>query len=150
MRISDWSSDVCSSDLIARELASYGLVPFILDKTDGFGTGTSSRSSEVIHAGIYYEPGSLKAVLCREGRDRLYDYCTRHSVPHRRVGKLIFASEHSQLREIERIWTLASANGVHDLRWLEPAQVREIEPALECAGALFSPSTGIIDSHSLM
>src|SRR3546814_2619068 len=135
---------------IARELASYGLVPFILDKTDGFGTGTSSRSSEVIHAGIYYEPGSLKAVLCREGRDRLYDYCTRHSVPHRRVGKLIFASEHSQLREIERIWTLASANGVHDLRWLEPAQVREIEPALECAGALFSPSTGIIDSHSLM
>src|SRR3546814_20652615 len=95
MRISDWSSDVCSSDLIARELASYGLVPFILDKTDGFGTGTSSRSSEVIHAGIYYEPGSLKAVLCREGRDRLYDYCTRHSVQHRRVGKLIFASEHS-------------------------------------------------------
>src|SRR3546814_4132363 len=101
MRISDWSSDVCSSDL-------------------------------------------------REGRDRLYDYCTRHSVPHRRVGKLIFASEHSQLREIERIWTLASANGVHDLRWLEPAHVREIEPALECAGALFSPSTVIIDSHSLM
>src|SRR3546814_7481176 len=98
---------------IARELAGKVLVPFMLDKTDGFGTGTRSGRREVIHAGIYYEPGSLKAVLCREGRDRLYDYCTRHSVPHRRVGKLIFASEHSQLREIERIWTLASANGVH-------------------------------------
>src|SRR3546814_2190611 len=133
---------------IARELAGKVLVPFMLDKTDGFGTGTRSGRREVIHAGIDLEPGSLKSGLCREGRDRLYDYCTRHSVPHRRVGKLIFASEHSQLREIERIWTLASANGVHDLRWLEPAQVREIEPALECAGALFSPSTGIIDSHS--
>src|SRR3546814_8470421 len=106
-----------------------------MDLFRSFWTKLTALEREQVPAAVklsmlaYIMSQALSKPSCAARGDRLYDYCTRHSVPHRRVGKLIFASEHSQLREIERIWTLASANGVHDLRWLEPAQVREIEPA---------------------
>jgi L-2-hydroxyglutarate oxidase LhgO len=104
----------------------------------------------VIHAGIYYPTGSLKARSCVAGKHLLYDYCASHGVPHRRCGKLIVATSEAQRATLEQIRAKAAANGVHDLRWLERADVREIEPEVACVAALLSPSTGIIDSHGLM
>jgi L-2-hydroxyglutarate oxidase LhgO len=114
------------------------------------GTETSSRNSEVIHAGIYYPPGSLKAETCVAGKLALYDYCAQHHVPYRRCGKLIVATSDEQLDTLRGIEQKAIRNGVDDLQWLTAAQARELEPALYCVGALLSPSTGIIDSHALM
>ena len=135
---------------IARELAMSGREVVILDSEDAIGTHTSSRNSEVIHAGIYYPKGSLKARACVEGRQRLYEYCASHGVPHRRCGKLIVATNENQLKELEAIRGKAHANGATDVDWIAKDEVARLEPELFCMGALHSPSTGIIDSHALM
>ena len=135
---------------IARELARAGSEVVILEQASHFGSGTSSRNSEVIHAGIYYEPGSLKARLCVQGRSLLYEYCRSRGVGHRNCGKLIVATDAGQRRALEKIERRALAAGVGDLRWLEGAEAVGLEPALNCVQALLSASTGIVDSHSLM
>lgn len=134
----------------ARALALAGRSVLVLEAGAGIGRETSSRSSEVIHAGIYYPPGSLKAVLCVAGRRLLYDYCTARGVGHRRIGKLIVACEQAEVRALEAYRARAIANGVDDLAWLTPGQVAGLEPAVRCVAALLSPSTGIVDSHALM
>ena len=128
----------------------HGREVVILEAEDAIGTHTSSRNSEVIHAGIYYPKGSLKAKSCVEGKELLYEYCVAHGVPHRRSGKLIVAADDSQLAELEGIQKKAHANGVTDVVWLSQAQALALEPDLACTAALYSPSTGIIDSHALM
>jgi L-2-hydroxyglutarate oxidase LhgO len=135
---------------VARALALAGREVVILEAEDAIGTHTSSRNSEVIHAGIYYPQGSLKARACVAGRERLYAYCAERGVPHRRCGKLIVAADGAQLNALEGIRRKAHANGVTDVTRVSPAEVRALEPELSCAAALFSPSTGIIDSHALM
>ncbi len=135
---------------VARQLALAGREVIVLEAADMIGTETSSRNSEVIHAGIYYPKGSLKATSCVAGKQKLYPYCLEHGVPHRRCGKLIVATTEAQKATLEQIRAKAAANGVIDLEWLEPAAVRELEPEVFCTAALLSPSTGIIDSHALM
>src|SRR6185436_18850035 len=135
---------------VARELALAGREVVVLDAEDAIGTHTSSRNSEVIHAGIYYPKGSLKARACVEGKQLLYEYCASHGVPHRRCGKLIVATSEAQLAELEGIRKKAHANGVDDVDWIAKHEVQRMEPELFCLGALHSPSTGIIDSHALM
>src|SRR6267142_1118415 len=135
---------------VARELAMAGREVIILDAEDAIGTHTSSRNSEVIHAGIYYPKGSLKARSCVEGKHLLYEYCASHGVPHRRCGKLIVATDQNQLQELENIRAKAHANNVPDVDWIAKDEVARMEPELLCMGALHSPSTGIIDSHALM
>ena len=135
---------------VARALARAGREVVVLEAEDAIGTHTSSRNSEVIHAGIYYPSGSLKAAACVEGRRRLYEYCAAHGVPHRRCGKLIVASDEAQLGELQQIRDKASANGVGDVDFVSRQQVLAWEPELRCVAALYSPSTGIIDSHALM
>jgi L-2-hydroxyglutarate oxidase LhgO len=135
---------------VARALARAGREVMVLEGDVMIGTGTSSRNSEVIHAGIYYPPGSAKARLCVEGKERLYRYCAERGVPHKRLGKLIVAVEEAEIATFEGIEKQARANGVEDLRWLSGAEARAMEPALHCVAALLSPSTGIIDSHALM
>lgn len=135
---------------VARALALQGREVMVLESADAIGTGISSRNSEVIHAGIYYPTDSLKAKLCVRGRDMLYAYCTERNVPHRRCGKLLVATSPGQLSSLESIQARALANGVLDLRWLGRHEAQAMEPALECVAALFSPSTGIVDSHALM
>jgi L-2-hydroxyglutarate oxidase LhgO len=122
----------------------------VLEAADAIGTGTSSRNSEVIHAGIYYPQGSLKAQLCVEGRAMLYDYCEERNLGFKRCGKLIVATNESQVVQLQGIIAKAAANGVHDLVLLTREQARELEPQLECVAAVHSPSTGIVDSHGLM
>jgi len=134
---------------VARALARDGRETLILEAADAFGTGTSSRNSEVIHAGIYYPRGSLKARLCVAGRDQLYQYCESRDVLHRRCGKLIVATTEAQLAELTKIKAAAAGNGV-ELEELSAAQAIALEPQLHCVGALHSPLTGIIDSHSYM
>ncbi len=135
---------------VARALASAEREVVILESEDAIGTHTSSRNSEVIHAGIYYPRGSLKARACVEGRERLYAYCAERGVPHSRCGKLIVATDSAQLEELEGIRRKAHANGVTDVVRVSPARARALEPELHCVSALLSPSTGIIDSHALM
>lgn len=135
---------------IARELARSGREVVVLEKEKTFGTGTSSRNSEVVHGGLYYTPGSLKALLCVEGRHRLVEYCAERRVPLRRCGKLIVAADDMQVAGLQKIEARGSASGVDDLRWLEATEAQALEPALRCSRALLSPSTGIIDSHALM
>jgi L-2-hydroxyglutarate oxidase LhgO len=135
---------------VARALAVAGREVVILEAEDAIGSHTSSRNSEVIHAGIYYPKGSLKALSCVAGKALLYEYCVSHGVPHRRSGKLIVAADDSQLGELEKIQKKAHANGVTDVVWMTRAQALALEPELSCVAALYSPSTGIIDSHSLM
>jgi L-2-hydroxyglutarate oxidase LhgO len=135
---------------IARALAMRGREVVILEAEDAIGTHTSSRNSEVIHAGIYYPKGSLKASSCLEGRERLYEYCVTHGVPHRRSGKMIVATDENQLEELGKLQSRAHANGVTDVVSLTRPQALALEPELSCIAALYSPSTGIIDSHALM
>ncbi len=135
---------------VARALALQGREVMVLEAADAIGTGTSSRNSEVIHAGLYYATGSLKALLCVQGRDLLYAYCAERGVPHRRCGKLIVATAADQVPALQGIEARARANGVTDLQWLDAAAARALEPALQCVAALHSPSTGIVDSHALM
>jgi len=134
----------------ARALALQGREVVVLEATDAIGSGTSARNSEVIHAGLYYEPGSWKARLCVQGRQHLYAYAAERGIPHRRCGKLIVATATAQEAGLEAIRARAEACGVHDLQWLTAAQAQALEPALQCTAALHSPSTGIVDSHALM
>ncbi|MEJ1960644.1 MAG: NAD(P)/FAD-dependent oxidoreductase [Gammaproteobacteria bacterium] len=134
---------------VARALALQGRDVLVLEAAPSYGTVTSSRNSEVIHAGIYYPRGSLKARLCVAGRERLYEFCETHGVPHRRCGKLIVATTQAQLVELQKIKAAAEANGVI-LAGLSAAQAMDLEPALRCTGALLSSATGIIDSHACM
>jgi L-2-hydroxyglutarate oxidase LhgO len=135
---------------VARALALKGREAIILERERQFGMHTSSRNSEVIHAGIHYPPKSLKAQLCVSGRDLLYRYCAERGVEHRRCGKFTVATSEAQLATLEKIESNARANGVFDLEWLDAAQARRAEPQLACIRALSSPSTGIIDSHAYM
>lgn len=135
---------------VARALARAGREVVILEAEDAIGTHTSSRNSEVIHAGIYYPKGSLKARACVQGRRLLYDYCTSHGVPHRRCGKLIVATDASQVPELKSIQKRAHENGVTDVVEISAGEAMRMEPALHCVAALHSPSTGIVDSHALM
>ncbi len=135
---------------IARELAMSGRDTLILEAADAIGTGISARNSEVIHAGLYYPRGSLKATLCVQGRERLYAFCDEYGVPHRRCGKLVVATSEGQLKALNELATRAAGNGVLDLVPLARHEALTLEPALECAGALYSPSTGIVDVHQLM
>src|SRR4051812_48191178 len=135
---------------VARALAMSGREVVILEAENAIGTHTSSRNSEVIHAGIYYPKGSLKASSCVAGKKLLYEYCASHGVPHRRCGKLIVATDEGQISELEAIRKKAHANGVTDVDFIPAEQARAWEPELPCVAALHSPSTGIIDSHALM
>ena len=135
---------------VARALAMAGREVVILEAEDAIGTHTSSRNSEVIHAGIYYPQGSLKARACVAGRRRLYAYCDSHGVPHRRCGKLIVATSGAQVADLMAIKKKAHENGVADVAEIAAAEAMRIEPALRCVAALLSPSTGIVDSHALM
>ena len=135
---------------VARALALRGREVLVLEQASAIGTGTSSRNSEVIHAGIYYPQGSLKARLCVSGKELLYAYCAQRGIAHRRCGKLIVATSADQLAQLDRICTMAEGNGVTDLQLLGRDAARALEPALECVAALLSPSTGIVDSHALM
>lgn len=135
---------------IARALARVGREVVVLEAERTYGQHASSRNSEVIHAGLYYPPGSLKARLCNEGRPRLVEYCRARDVAHRMLGKLIVATEDAERSVLERIADNARASGGGRLEWLEPAEVRRREPALRTAGALWSPETGIVDSHGFM
>ncbi|GAA0773933.1 NAD(P)/FAD-dependent oxidoreductase [Roseibium denhamense] len=134
----------------ARDLALSGRDVMVLEQHDLIGSETSARNSEVIHAGIYYPAGSLKARLCVDGKHQLYRFCSEHGVAHERIGKLIVASTQHQLADLETIRAKAAANGVADLTLLNKTELSAREPALDCAGALHSPSTGIIDSHGFM
>jgi L-2-hydroxyglutarate oxidase LhgO len=135
---------------IARALAQSGREVLVAEATEAIGTGTSSRNSEVIHAGIYYPAGSLKARLCVRGKHLLYGYCAERGVPHKRLGKLIVATSAEQAAQLESIAQRARANGVDDLQFLSGEDAMRLEPALQCTAALSSPSTGIVDSHALM
>ena len=135
---------------VARALAMAGREVIVLEAADMIGTGTSSRNSEVIHAGIYYPTGMFKARACVEGNRFLYRYCAEHGVPHARLGKLIVACSEAEIPKLHALRAQAEANGVHDLVMLTPAEVEKLEPAVRCVAALLSPSTGVIDSHSLM
>lgn len=134
---------------VARALAQAGRDVLVLERETAVGTGVSSRNSEVIHAGLYYEPGSLKARLCVRGKDLLYAYCDSHGVDHRRCGKLVVATDEAQLAGLKKIEARALANGVPTV-WLSGDEARAREPALNAQAALLSPSTGIVDSHGLM
>jgi len=135
---------------VARALARAGREVVILEASSAIGQGVSSRSSEVIHAGIYYSTGLLKTEVCVAGRDMLYRFCEEFSVPHRRSGKLIVATSEAERPKLEAIRAQAEANGVGDLRPVSAAEARELEPELSCVAALLSPSTGIVDSHAFM
>jgi L-2-hydroxyglutarate oxidase LhgO len=135
---------------VARELARAGREVVILESEPKIGSHTSSRNSEVIHAGIYYPPGSLKARLCVEGRNELYAYCAERGVPHARIGKLIVATSEEELATLAALRRNAEACGVTDLASLSQAEVAELEPDVRSVGGLISPSTGIVDAHALM
>ncbi|HEY6555994.1 MAG TPA: NAD(P)/FAD-dependent oxidoreductase [Polyangiaceae bacterium] len=135
---------------VARALALTGREVVVLEREAGIGSHTSSRNSEVIHAGIYYARDSLKATLCVRGKQALYAYCEARGVPHRRIGKLIVATREEERPALARIARQAERSGVDDLRELRARDVAELEPAVRAVAGLFSPSTGIIDSHALM
>src|SRR6202790_3546601 len=135
---------------IARRLALAGREVIVLEAAEGIGTVTSSRNSEVIHAGIYYKAGSLMARMCVSGKRALYEYCREHGIPHRNCGKLIVATTPKEAARLQSIRAHAEANGVCDLQTLTGEAARALEPALNCDAALLSPSTGIIDSHAFM
>lgn len=134
----------------ARALALAGREVIVLEGEPEIGTHTSSRNSEVIHAGIYYPPGSLKAALCVEGKQRLYAYCRDKDIRHERPGKLIVATTPEEMETLRGYHGQAADNGVDDVTWLTAADVAALEPAIRCVGALLSPSTGIVDSHEYL
>jgi D-amino-acid oxidase len=134
----------------ARALALAGREVIVVERNSGIGEETSSRNSEVIHAGLYYQAGSLKAQMCVQGKALLYAYCEDRQIPHARCGKLVVASHADQSTRLEQIASLARQNGVHDLLRLSAAEVGDREPAISAAVGLWSPSTGIVDAHALM
>jgi L-2-hydroxyglutarate oxidase LhgO len=134
----------------ARALALAGREVVIAEAADGIGTQTSARNSEVIHAGIYYPPGSLKAQVCVEGRKLLYAYLSERGLPHKACGKLIVATSEAQKPALETIMARAKASGVDSLRFLDAQEARALEPEVRCEIALLSPETGVVDSHAYM
>jgi len=134
----------------AARLASPQRSTLIVEAERLIGSHTSSRNSEVIHAGLYYAPGSLKAELCLEGRERLYAWCAQNQVPHAKIGKLLVAVEEGERAKLDALAANARACGVHDLQALDQTQLRRLEPAVRGVAALLSPSTGIIDSHAFI
>jgi L-2-hydroxyglutarate oxidase LhgO len=135
---------------VARALSLRGREVLVLEREGGIGEATSSRNSEVIHAGLYYPPGSLKARLCVEGRRALYRYCAERSVPHRRCGKLVVATSDRENAALRDLFERASTNGVEDIKLIGGARLKEMEPELRASGALLSGTTGIVDGHALM
>ena len=135
---------------VARALAQRGHEVVVLEAADRIGTGCSARNSEVVHAGLYYPTGSLKARLCVAGNRALYAYCAARGVAHRRCGKLIVATSEAQRAALVALHAQALANGVADVEWLSADEARAVEPQLRCVAALRSPSTGIVDTHGLM
>lgn len=134
---------------VARAMALAGREVIVLEAADAIGTETSSRNSEVIHAGIYYPEGSLKARLCVEGRDKMYAFCDSHGVSAKKTGKLVFAADESEIDGLKALQAHAGRNGV-PLDWLDQSEALALEPNLSCAAALLSPETGIVDSHGFM
>ncbi len=137
---------------VAAEISARrpGCQPVLIDKNEKFGLETSSRNSEVVHAGIYYPTGSLKAKLCVEGKELLYRFCKKWQIPHQRCGKIIVANSAEEASSLEELLSTARANGVSDLEELSSSQVARLEPHIRASTALLSPSTGIINSHALM
>ena len=135
---------------IAREVSASDRRVVVVERYNSFGQETSSRNSEVIHGGMYYPVGTLKASFCVEGRRRLYELCKKYTIPHKRTGKLIVAAEDSEIGDLEKLYALGQGNGVEDLALLDKSSMKKIEPNIKGAHALFSPHTGIIDSHGLM
>ena len=135
---------------IARELAMAGSEVLLVEAASAIGTGTSARNSEVIHAGIYYPHGSLKAQCCTEGRRALYDYLRQRSLPFRQCGKLIVATDDGEAQELGGIAKRAAANGVEEMQLVDKADLNRLEPALKAVAGLLSATTGIIDSLSLI
>ncbi|MDV7338553.1 NAD(P)/FAD-dependent oxidoreductase [Terasakiella sp. A23] len=135
---------------VARSLSMSGKEVIIVEADKAIGMGTSSRNSEVIHAGIYYPKDSLKAKLCVSGKEMLYDFCDSHGVPYNKMGKLIVATSTDQLDALKALKQKAADNGVNDLVWLSKEEALQREPNLNCEAALLSPSTGIIDTHAFM
>ncbi|MFM9917010.1 MAG: NAD(P)/FAD-dependent oxidoreductase [Rhizobacter sp.] len=134
----------------ARAIAQAGLDVVIVERETAFGTGVSARNSEVVHAGLYYRPGSLKAQWCVRGARLLYDYCAQRGIAHRRCGKLLVATCDADLSALEALRVQGLANGVDGLVWLTAAQAQALEPELACVAALSSPASGIVDSRALM
>jgi L-2-hydroxyglutarate oxidase LhgO len=135
---------------ITRKLALLGRQVVLFEAERATGMHTSSRNSEVLHAGIYYPTGSLKARFCVQGRKLLEGYCQSHGITWQRIGKIVVAANEAEIPLLERYKTQGQINGLDDLAWLEPEQVRELEPAVFCVRGLASPSSGLIDSHGLM
>ena len=135
---------------IARACALTGLSVLVLEREAGIGQGVSSRSSEVIHAGLYYPTNSLRARLCVEGRRRLYEFARSHKVAHEKCGKLVVAVDESEAAHLAAIYERARRNGVEGLAWLSGEEARAMEPAVVAVAALLSPESGVIDSHGLM
>ena len=135
---------------VARAAALAGHEVIVAEQTKGIGNGVSSRNSEVIHGGMYYPTGSLRAHHCPRGRRMLYDFCASHGVPHRKCGKLVVATEQAEVGKMEAILKQGIVNGVEGFTMIDGAAARAMEPALDCVAALHSPETGIIDSHSFM
>lgn len=135
---------------VARALARQGREVVVLERNGQFGAETSARNSEVIHAGIYYRPGGLRARLCVEGKEKLYAYCAERGVNHARCGKLIVATDAREVEKLKALDGVAKANGVGDLALISGAEAAALEPGLACEAALLSPSSGIVDSHGLM
>lgn len=135
---------------IAAELADNKTTIYILEKNESHGRGISSRNSEVIHAGIYYPQDSLKAKLCVEGRELLYEICAKNKIPHHKIGKLIIAVTENELDKIEQLMSNARQNGISSVSFLEQTKISRMEPYIKAVGALYSPDTGIISAHGLM
>lgn len=135
---------------VAARLSAAGRYVVVVEKNDGFGRETSSRNSEVIHAGLQYAPGSLKARLCVPGNRMLYALCAQHDVPHRNTGKLVIAVEEDEVAGLEGLKATAERNGVEGLRVIGRAEIARMEPHVDAPAALYVPSTGIVDAHSLM
>ncbi|MDP7153912.1 MAG: NAD(P)/FAD-dependent oxidoreductase [Gammaproteobacteria bacterium] len=134
----------------ARALALTGHEVVVLEAEAGIGTHASSRNSEVIHAGIYYPPGSQKAMLCHAGQQKLYGYCRDKAISYKRLGKLILAVSADEVNILQQYRARAIENGLQDLIWLDRDQVSDLEPEVKCTSALLSPSTGIVDTHAFM
>ncbi|OIV90103.1 hypothetical protein TanjilG_01557 [Lupinus angustifolius] len=135
---------------VARALALKGRDVLVIESAPTFGTCTSSRNSEVIHAGIYYPHNSFKALFCVRGREMLYEYCSEHGIPHKQIGKLIVATRSSEIPKLNDIINRGIQNGVDSLRMMDGAEAMKMEPELQCVKAILSPLSGIVDSHSLM
>jgi len=135
---------------IATAVSKKGRTVIVVEKENSFGQGASSRNSEIIHSGIYYRQGSLKADLCIKGKNLIYSFCREQNIPFRKTGKLIVATDDSESEEIDGLFENGKANGVGDLRLLDKKEIKKIEPEVSGDSAIYSPSTGIVDTHQLM